>query len=321
MQRKILITVLLLMVGMTSPVMGQDDCYNPTMRAAKSAFDKGNYRRAEKLYKEAADCYDCTPQQKAQAKRKAEESRKRMNTVVDDDRPRPESITMRVGGVEFKMVWVEGGTFTMGCTAEKGEVCYNAEKPAHSVTLSSYYMGETEVTQALWEAVMGNNPSRWKGDNLPVEQVSWKDVQVFIEKLNRLTGRKFRLPTEAEWEYAARGGGKSKGYKISGSNIIDAVAWYESNSGSKTHIVKWNQSNELGLYDMTGNVWEWCSDWYGDYSPGAQQDPEGPSTGSSRVCRGGSWLDFARDCRVWRRFMSNPSDQSSSHGFRLVLVP
>ena len=142
---------------------------------------------------------------------------------------------------------------------------YGDESPVHSVTLSSYYMGETEVTQALWKAVMGNNPSRFKGDNLPVENVSWNDCQEFIRKLKQKTGKNFRLPTEAEWEYAARGGKKSNGYKYSGSNNIGSVAWYDDNSSNQIHAVKGKRLNELGLYDMSGNVWEWCSDWYGQY--------------------------------------------------------
>ena len=229
--------------------------------------------------------------------------------------------TISVNGVEFGMVRVEGGTFTMGCTPEQGDDCYDWEKPAHSVTLSNYYMGETEVTQALWKAVMGSNPSCFKGDNLPVEQVSWYDAQEFIEKLNRLTGRTFRLPTEAEWEYAARGGSKSRGYKYSGSNSIDAVAWYYGNSAEKTHSVKGKQANELGLYDMSGNVYEWCSDWYGDYSSSLQRDPGGPFIGSDRVLRGGCWRNNAQNCRVSYRDYIAPSYRSFSLGFRLVFVP
>jgi len=229
--------------------------------------------------------------------------------------------TISVNGVEFGMVRVEGGTFTMGCTSEQGGDCWDDEKPAHSVTLSSYYIGETEVTQALWVAVMGNNPSNWKGDDLPVEQVSWKDAQEFIEKLNRLTGRTFRLPTEAEWEYAARGGSKSRGYKYSGSNSIDAVAWYWYKGGKKTHPVKEKQANELGLYDMSGNVYEWCSDWFGDYSSSSQHDPGGPATGSGRVKRGGGWNRDATFCRVSSRNGNTPDDRWNELGFRLVLCP
>ena len=217
------------------------------------------------------------------------------------------------------MVKVEGGTFTMGATSEQGSDPYSDEYPAHQVTLSDFMIGKTEVTQELWQAVMGRNPSEFKGSDLPVEKVSWKDCQEFIKKLNSLTGLQFRLPTEAEWEYAARGGNKSKGYKYSGSNDIESVAWYDSNSSSKTHAVATKSPNELGLYDMSGNVWEWCSDWYGDYSSGSQTNPKGPSSGSYRVGRGGSWGSGARNCRVSIRSTINPDSGTRTQGMRLAL--
>ena len=234
----------------------------------------------------------------------------------------PQTETITVNGVSFTMVAVKGGTFTMGCTSEQGSDCYDSEKPAHQVTLSDYLIGETEVTQALWKAVMGSNPSSFKGDNLPVEKVSYNDiVNDFIPKLNRLTGRTFRLPTEAEWEYAARGGSQSRGYKYSGSNTPGNVAWYYDNSGSKTHPVKTKAANELGLYDMSGNVWEWCSDRYGSYSNTAQTDPTGPSSGSDRVLRGGTWGSIARSSRVSDRYYNHPFYRLSNFGFRLVMEP
>ena len=226
--------------------------------------------------------------------------------------------TFTVRGVTFEMVRVQGGTFTMGCTSEQGGDCYDDEKPAHRVTLSDYYIGETEVTQALWEAVMGSNPSYFKDPVLPVEHVSWDDCQTFLTKLNQLTGKTFRLPTEAEWEYAARGGNQSKGYKYSGSNTIDDVAWYYDNGGSKTHAVGTKQANELGIYDMSGNVYEWCSDRYGSYGSSAQTNPTGAATGSYRVLRGGSWDYFARGCRVSCRGYGNPGSWDSYYGLRLV---
>ena len=228
--------------------------------------------------------------------------------------------TITVNGVSFDMIKVEGGTFTMGATSEQGGAAFDDEKPAHQVTLSDYYIGETEVTQALWQAVMGNNPSSFKGNSYPVESVSWNECQEFIRKLNSLTGRTFRLPTEAEWEFAARGGNESKGYKYSGSNNIDAVAWYDYNSDSKTHAVKTKSPNELGIYDMTGNVWEWCQDWYGSYSSNAQTNPTGPSTGSDRVLRGYSWDSYASSCRVSNRSYRSPSYRFRHIGLRLVLV-
>ena len=231
-----------------------------------------------------------------------------------------DNLTFTVGGVTFKMIYVKGGTFTMGCTSEQGDDCDSDEKPSHSVTLSDYWIGETEVTQALWQAVMGSNPSYFKGDNRPVESVSWNDCQMFIQKLNQLTGRTFSLPTEAQWEYAARGGNKKSGYKYAGGNNVDEEAWYDGNSGSSTHPVKGKKPNVLGLYDMSGNVWEWCSDWYGSYSSGAQINPQGPSSGSDRVLRGGSWDRSARYCRVSYRLRSNPDYRSDDFGFRLSIV-
>lgn len=225
--------------------------------------------------------------------------------------------TFTVNGVQFTMVEVRGGTFTMGATSEQGSDAWDEEKPAHQVTLSDYYIGQTEVTQALWEAVMGSNPSDSKGDNLPVERVSWDDCQMFIQKLNQLTGKQFRLPTEAEWEYAARGGRKSRGYKYAGGNNIDSVAWCDGNSGNETHPVATKQANELGIYDMSGNVLEWCSDWCGDYTSSSQSDPQGSSSGSFRVIRGGCYYNFARNCRVSYR-ISNTLDYRSGYlGLRL----
>ena len=227
--------------------------------------------------------------------------------------------TFTVNGVSFEMVKVEGGTFTMGATAEQGSDAESDEYPAHQVTLPSYFIGKTEVTQELWEAVMGNNPSKNSGFNLPVDNVTWKDCQLFISKLNSLTGKYFRLPTEAEWEYAARGGNQSQGYKYSGSNTIDDVAWYESNSISGTHPVATKAPNELGIYDMSGNVWEWCSDWYGDYNSFFQYNPTGPVSGSRRVERGGGCGIYAWYCRVSRRDSTNPTLRGSALGLRLAL--
>lgn len=226
--------------------------------------------------------------------------------------------TLTVNGIKYNMVWVDGGTFRMGATSEQGSEISD-EKPVHSVTLSGYYIGKTEVTQALWQAVMGSNPSYFEGDDLPVEQVSWDDCQEFIRKLNSLTGQNFRLPTEAEWEFACRGGNNSRGYKYSGSNYIDNVAWYDGNSGKKTHPVATKSPNELGIYDMSGNVFEWCSDWKGDYSSGAQTNPKGPYDGSYRVHRGGGWHYDARSCRSSIRLNYYPTNRSFNLGLRLAL--
>ena len=232
--------------------------------------------------------------------------------------------TFTVGGVMFKMKLVEAGTFQMGGTE------YDWEQPIHSVTITkNYYIGETEVTQALWKAVTGNSPttdgSAWTttyglGDNYPAYYISYEDVQKFITKLNSMTGETFRMPTEAEWEFAARGGKKSKGYTYSGSNTIGDVAWYTSNS-SKTNIVKTKAANELGIYDMSGNVWEWCSDWYSSsyHSSSPENDPTGPTTGSNRVSRGGGWADDAAYCRCADRNTYAPSYRDNYVGFRLAL--
>jgi formylglycine-generating enzyme required for sulfatase activity len=227
-------------------------------------------------------------------------------------------ITFTVKGVSFDMIKVEAGTFDMGATSEQQDP-WDCEKPVHKVTLTrDYYIGKTEVTQALWKAVMGHNPSHFKGDDKPVEDVPWDDCQQFVNKLNSLTGKNFRLPTEAEWEFAARGGNNSNHYQYSGSNNLRDVAWYDHNSNGTTHDVATKLPNELGIYDMSGNVYEWCSDWYGDYSSNAQYDPAGSSRGSYRVCRGGSWNFDARFCRSLHRIYSSP-DRCRNLGMRLVI--
>ncbi len=222
------------------------------------------------------------------------------------------TIVCTVDGTEYRyrMVYVSGGSYTMGCTGEQGDDCFTYERPAHSVTVSGFYMGQTEVTQALWKAVMGDNPSKWQGNTLPVEQVSYNDCLEFIRNLNSLTGKTFRLPTEEEWEYAARGGNSSRGYKYSGSDNIGSVAWYDGNS-DETHPVAQNQANELGLYDMSGNVQEWCSSlWCSDYSCSR--------SGSDRVFCGGGWFTDARFCRVSNRNCQTPSIRGNGLGFRLA---
>ncbi len=234
--------------------------------------------------------------------------------------PSGNTITFPVkNGINIEMVKVEAGSFNMGATSEM-ENPFEDEKPVHRVTLTNdYYIGKYEVTQALWKTVMGNKPSRFKGDALPVEQVSWNDCQKFITKLNKLTGKNFRLPTEAEWEYAARGGKKSRGYQYSGSNTLGDVAWYYDNSGNKTHAVGTKQPNELGIYDMTGNVFEWCQDWRDSYSSSPLVNPMGAASGSNRVRRGGSWGSSARGCHTSFRNGNAPDDRYGSLGLRLVL--
>lgn len=222
-------------------------------------------------------------------------------------------------GISIDMVKVEAGIFMMGATPEM-ENPWVSEKPVHKVTLTqNFYIGKYEVTQALWQAIMGNNPSYFKGDGLPVEKVSWNDCQKFIDKLNKATGRKFRLPTEAEWEYAARGGAMSRGYQYSGSNSLEDVAWYGGNSSNMTHVVGTKRANELGLYDMSGNVWEWCQDWNSAYSSSPKTNPIGALKGRSHMSRGGSWYDEMMDCRSSNRISYDPDYRYYCLGLRLTL--
>jgi len=219
--------------------------------------------------------------------------------------------------LEKRMVFVKGGCYQMGDTFGDGE---SHEKPVHEVCVDDFYIGKYEVTQGQWKTIMGNNPSYFKacGDSCPVEEVSWNDAQTFIQKLNQQTGKKYRLPTEAEWEYAERSGGKSEQY--SGGNDIDSVAWYDKNSGNKTHPVGTKQPNGLGIYDMSGNVWEWVNDWYdgGYYKNSPKDNPKGPGSGTFRVLRGGCWANSARSTRSANRYGGNPDFGDSSYGFRLV---
>lgn len=250
-----------------------------------------------------------------------------INTIIDLILfPLSASKTFTVNGVTFKMIAVKGGSFTMGATTEQDGDVQNNEKPAHKVNLSNYHIGETEVTQELWMAVMGSNPTPagFQGDpNRPVSGVSWYNCQEFIAKLNELTGQSFRLPTEAEWEYAARGGNKSHGYKYAGSNDINEVAWYDSNTTTSNYYgtfpVATKAPNELGLYDMSGNAMEWCQDWYGNYDSTEQTNPKGPDTGTFLVYRGGSWIEQAPICRVTFRSGDNPGRSAHFLGLRLAL--
>ncbi len=216
------------------------------------------------------------------------------------------------------MVKVYGGNFNIGATFEQKGDAYEDENPVHAIWLPSFFIGETEVTQDLWEVVMGKNPSIFKGNKRPVENVSWKDCQKFIEILNKKTGLKFRLPTEAEWEFAARGGKITKNYKYSGSNNIDSVACYRNNTNS-THDVKTKRQNEQWLYDMSGNVCEWCQDFYGDYVNEKQINPTGPISGSTRIIRGGGWNTTPTECRVSHRKHKKSNYRNSNLGLRLAL--
>lgn len=222
----------------------------------------------------------------------------------------------------FRMMPVAGGSFVMGCTHPRGEKhTYADELPTHKVTLNSYYIGQYEVTQGLWTAVMGENPSKWTGnDSLPVEQVSWNDVQIFIARLSQLTGYRFRLPSEAEWEYAARGGARSRGTRYPGvSSQVWETCWYGMNSGGRSHPVGRLRPNELGLYDMGGNVLEWCSDWMEAYTATPKNCPQGPKRGENRILRGGCFNSPTWGCSVFERNWYLPDYGYSYFGFRLAL--
>jgi len=299
-----------------------DIYYNIAFCSDKSASsglltDIGNYSEAIKYYKKYLELKPKAP------------NKQEVQTRIYE----LEYLYDKLNELIPEMVFVEGGTFMMGCTKEQGNDCSANEKPAHRVTVGDFYIGKYEVTQAQWRAVMGTTVGqqrdkvdaswsiRGEGDNYPMYYLSWNEVQEFINRLNAATGKLYRLPTEAEWEYAARDGKVSLGYKYSGSNNIDAIAWYEGNSGSTTHAVGTKLPNELGIYDMSGNVWEWCSDWYASdyYSNSPQNNPQGPSTGSFRVLRGGSWYSGAQYCRSAYRSVNGPDDRRSNYGFRLAL--
>lgn len=244
--------------------------------------------------------------------------------VIAKEKPMKD-IPIKVEELSFVMKPVVGGTFWMGAQSSDingtnfdAEASNYWESPVHQVKLDSYYIGETVVTQALWEAVMHTSPRIFnKGEDLPIENVSWNDCQEFIKRINDLTKMNFRLPTEAEWEFAARGGNKSNSYKYAGDKKIDCVAWYVKNSDGKPHPVKSKSKNELGLYDMSGNVYEWCQDWFGNYNSSKESNPLGPSSGGFRVIRGGSWKNDKEKCRVSSRGGYNP--EYYQNGFRLCL--
>ena len=313
---RFLLLFALLANGFAKAQNDDSECWDMLSRAKKKYLENGEAEAREQFRLLISTCPGSVANEAQEWLRK--QKNKQSNSRSSGYNSEIETFT--VNGVAFKMVKVAGGIFQMGATSEQGKSARKDEKPVHSVTLSDYYIGQTEVTQELWKAVMCNNPSNFKRNNRqPVEKVSWYDCQEFIRRLNRLTGKNFRLPTEAEWEYAARGGNKSGGYKYSGSDNEVDVAWYCGNSGDETHPVAQKQANELGLYDMSGNVWEWCQDWYGKYSSNSQTNPTGPSTGSRRVLRGGSWDYYARFVRVSFRGNNLPVNRYVYFGLRLAL--
>jgi formylglycine-generating enzyme len=286
----------------------EESCYDNLFDKGKKLYDVANYEKALVKWEAALTC-DLTYTQ-----------RQTLNEwIAKAKNPTPSvSSTPTSLSYEPEMVFVEGGTFNMGSNEA------DDEKPIHAVTLSSFYIGKYEVTQKQWRDVMGSDPPdlKFKGcDNCPVERFSWDDIQAFLQKLNaKTTGKKYRLPTEAEWEYAARGGNQSKSYKFSGSNTCENVTWFINNSDSKTHNVGIKQANELGIYDMSGNVWEWCSDWYAKdyYQNRPSRNPTGASSGFSRVLRGGSWFNYDNFCRVSYRTFFIPAYRYYIVGFRVA---
>ncbi len=274
--------------------------------------DKGILAKIQKQIEDDKAAAEAKAKVEAEAQAEAEVALPKIKAEIaamqDGSTPGETKTITFPGGVTMEMVWCPPGTFTMGST--QGD---DNETPTHKVTLTKgFWMGKTEVTQAQWKSVMGKNPSRNKGDSLPVEQVSWNDCQEFCEK----TG--LQLPSEAQWEYACRAGGTDP---YAGTGKMDEMGWYEANSGGKTQPVGTKQPNVWGLYDMHGNVWEWCADWKGDYSSGAVKNPQGPSLGFYRVLRGGSGYNGASYCTSSRRGSSDPSDAHYSYGFRLVKTP
>ena len=236
--------------------------------------------------------------------------------------PAPNGAKTHTNSIGVEFVLIPAGTFQMGCSSDKE--CDVDKKPRHRVTISKpFYLGKYEVTQKQWEAVMGNNPSKFKGPDLPVERVSWNDAQEFIKRLNAMEGHKrYRLPTEAEWEYAARAGSETA-YSFGDSvESLKNYAWYKANSGMKTHPVGKKRPNPWGLYDMHGNVWEWVGDWFGkkQYADGSAVDPVGPDKGKDRVLRGGSWDYVAKYCRSSHRDYDKPTLTVSNDGFRLLMT-
>lgn len=287
---------------------------------------EGDYQTLESSYQSAQKEIENLTGQIQNLKTELEKLKASSVAIETKPRVQTEIITIPNTDVSFKMVYVEGGTFMMGAN-DADKVASSNERPAHVVTLSDYWIGETQVTQELWQAIMGENPSNFKREqNLPVECVSWDDCYRFIIKLNEKIGMNFHLPTEAQWEFAARGGnfGKRKQNRYAGRNFnIEHIAWYSENSEGKTHPVAQLSPNELGLYDMSGNVWEWCQDRYslGYYSSSPNRDPKGPSGFgfSSYVCRGGGWLNKGWDCRVSTRNFCESRKGFPYIGLRLAL--
>lgn len=299
---------------------------NDYLLMAKGKLYEGNCESAQKFYNVYKKLSNKTDASVEAQIRKCNGGASTGNAVSKD-------YTEKAWGINMKMIRVEGGDFMMGCTSEQGQ-CYDDEKNVRRITVDGFYIGMLEVTQSQWEKVMGTSiyqqrnkaNSQWSlygvGPDYPMYYVSWDEATEFCRLLSNKTGKTYTLPTEAQWEYAARGGKKADGTKYAGSNVIDAVAWYRDNSGSSTHVCGSKRANALGIYDMSGNVWEWCKDWYASsYVSYDTNNPTGPSSGSSRVARGGGWYGDASNCRVANRDGSTPSSRDYGLGFRVVCIP
>ena len=248
-------------------------------------------------------------------------------------KPRRGNYTESAYGLNLKMIYVKGGEFLMGEPAGEGDEARAEKAAVHKVKVDDYYIGQFEITQSQWRAVMGTDISRQKhlagaaayygvGGNYPMYYITWEEAVEFCNRLSRRTGKKYSLPTEAEWEYAARGGQAGETTRYAGSDDLKRVAWYFENSPSATHPVGSKKPNKLGLYDMSGNVWEWCQDWYGDtYDESDTDNPAGPASGTFRVSRGGGSGSEESDCRVYRRSGNHPGFRLSANGFRVVCRP
>ena len=310
-------------LSFTLNVNAQED-YDFYLQKARQRLAEGDCTRAEASYNTYKDMAHKTNKE---IERLIVECKSGAVTSLGQD------FTETAYDLNMRMIYVEGGSFTMGCTSEQGGDCDGDESPTRSTTVSSFYIGMLEVTQSQWEKVMGTTiyqqrykanpewPMRGTGADYPMYFISWEEAQEFCQRLSFRTGKTYRLPTEAEWEYASRGGKKAEGKKYSGSNYVDGVAWYYDNSNNSAHPCGTKQANAIGVYDMTGNVTEWCEDRYGKYLLYDTDNPKGASTGQYRVSRGGSWADIDRFCRVSRRVGSPSYARLSKCGFRIVLVP
>ncbi len=288
---------------------------NPIQNIPEEILEADNCAAAIREYQQKHPLTADEIERRKIAAHKQQEAEAEAARLVEEKRKKEEA--ERRKAFAPKMILVQGGTFEMG----SGGGWFSNSRPIHQVTLNSFMIGKYPITQAQWKAVMGNNPSHFKGDDLPVETVSYDDIQEFLCKLNQLTGKTYSLPTEAQWEFAARGGNKSKGYEYSGSNHLNEVGWFNENSGSQTRSVGTKAANELGIHDMSGNVWEWCADWYDSYSSAAVTNPTGAAMGARRVLRGGSWSGDFGYCRVAYRFCNVPSNRILDYGFRVVSFP